>query len=284
MVYNPSVKRFVSKEFEGEYMSAIKIAVANQKGGVGKTTSTIEIATILSDLDKKVLVIDFDQQCNLSTDVGADMDKPSIYDLFVDEDPDMENGIQHTEDGFDIIAGSESMSKADTEFSDTPDMYLLGDLMEALEDNYDYIIVDNGPARDKLLNMSYLAADYFIMCIDTSEDSVKGINAIVKDMMKYHKAGKKSLSKAKILGVIMSRYRKTSIGNTIIEIMQDTLRDDVDPILKTEEEPFVMTVREAAVVDEAKVFKKSVQNYKRYSNPAIDYRAIVDEIVRRAEG
>ena len=66
--------------------------------------------------------------------------------------------------------------------------------------------------------------------------------------------------------------------------MQDTLRDDVDPILKTEEEPFVMTVREAAVVDEAKVFKKSVQNYKRYSNPAIDYRAIVDEIVRRAEG
>ena len=265
-------------------MGAIKIAIANQKGGVGKTTSAIELATILSDMDRKVLVIDFDQQCNLSTDVGADMTKPSIYDLFVDEEPDMNNGIQHIEDGFDLIAGSESMSKADTEFSDTPDMYLLGDLMEAVEDDYDYILIDNGPARDKLLNMSYLAADYFVMCIDTSEDSIKGINAIVRDMMKYHKSGKKSLSNAKILGVIMSRYRKTTIGNTIIEIMQDTLNDDVPDILKTEMEPFVMIVREAAVVDEAKVFKKSIQNYKRYSNPAMDYRHIAEEIVKRVEG
>ena len=265
-------------------MSAIKIAVANQKGGVGKTTSTIEIATILSDNDKKVLVIDFDQQCNLSTDVGADMEKPSIYDLFTSDEPDLENGIQRMEDGFDLIAGSESMSKADTEFSDTPDMYLLGDLMEALEDEYDYILIDNGPARDKLLNMSYLAADYFIMCIDSSEDSVKGVNAIVKDMMKYHKSGKKSLSNAKILGIIMTRFRKTSIGNAIIEIMQDTLKDEVPDVIKAGEEPFVMTVREAAVADEAKIFKRSIQNYKRYSNPAIDYRNIVDEIVRRTEG
>ena len=263
---------------------AIKIAVANQKGGVGKTTSTIEIATILAELDKKVLVIDFDQQCNLSKDVGADMTKPSIYDLFVSEEPDIENGIQHTEDGFDIIIGSASMSKADTEFSDTPDMYLLKELMEALEDDYDYILVDNAPARDKLLNMSYLAADYFIMCIDTTEDSIEGINAMAKDMMKYHRAGRKSLSDAKILGVVMSRYRNTSIGNTIKEIAQETIREDIPSIIKTEKEPFVMTVRLAAVVEEAKVYKKSVQNYKRYSNPAMDYRDIVDEMMLRMEG
>ncbi len=264
-------------------MGAIKIAIANQKGGVGKTTSAIEISTILSDLGKKVLAIDLDQQCNLSTDLGADMSKPSIYDLFIDDEPDLENAIQKAGDGFDLICGSESLSKADTEFTDTPDMYLLGDLMEALEDGYDYIIVDNGPARDKLLNMSYLSADYFIMCIDTSEDSIKGVNAIVKDMMKYHKPGKKSLSSAKILGVIMSRYRKTIIGNSIMEIMKETIRDEIDPVLKTEAEPFVMTVREAAAADEAKVFRKSIQHYKRYSTPAIDYRFIVDEILERTE-
>ncbi len=265
-------------------MSAIKIAIANQKGGVGKTTTTIDLAAILADNDKRVLVIDFDQQCNLSTDLGADMEKPSIYDLFTSEEPDLENGVQETGEGFDIIAGSESMSKADTEFTDTPDMYLLSDLMEALEDDYDFIIVDNGPARDKLLNMSYLAADYFIMCIDTSEDSIKGINAIVKDMMKYHKAGKKSLSNAKILGVVMTRYRKTVIGNTIKDIMEETIREEIPDVIKTKEEPFVMTVREAAVADEAKIFKMPIQSYKRYSNPAIDYRVIGDEILRRTGG
>lgn len=261
----------------------ITIAIANQKGGVGKTTTAVELASILAEQKRKVLAIDLDQQCNLTKHSGASKEKPTIYDLFVSDNPNLKSAIQKTQDKYHVIAGSPAMSKADKDFDDTPDTYLLKDLIEAVSDKYDYIIIDNGPARNKLLNMSYLAADYFIMCIDSAEDSVDGIDAIVADMMKYHKPGKQALSEAKILGVIMTRYRNTSIGNAILEIMKNKLTNELPKEILTNEVPFIMTVREAAVVDEAKLFHQSLQQYKRWSNPAMDYRKIAAQIIMRVE-
>ncbi len=262
---------------------ATTIALANQKGGVGKTTSTIEIATILTKLEKKVLAIDLDQQCNLTKNAEADKTLPTIYDLFIDDKVNINEAIQKTAAGYDLIAGSASMSRADKDFEDIEQAYLLADLIEALSDDYDYILIDNAPARNRLLNMSYIAADYFIMCADSGEDSVDGIDAIVSDMMKYHKPGKRKLSDAKIMGVIVTRFRQTNIGNAILDIINEKVENDIPEEIKTSEKPFVMSVRETAAVDEAKIMHQPVQNYKRSSTAAIDYRNIVDEIIRRLE-
>ena len=140
--------------------------------------------------EKRVLVIDLDQQCNLTKNAETGSDYLTIYDLFKDEAPNIDEAIQHISAGYDIIAGSPALSKADSEFADTPDAYLLSDLLEALDEDYDYILIDSAPARNKLLNMCYLASDYFIMCADSGEDSLDGIEAIVNDMMEYHKKGK----------------------------------------------------------------------------------------------
>lgn len=266
-------------------MSTI-IALANQKGGVGKTTSTIELATILTDLGKRVLTIDMDQQCNLTKNADADRSVPSIYDLFSKEDIDADyinSAIQKTSAGYSIIAGSPEMSKADKTFDEATDVYLLNDLLDALSEDFDYFLIDNAPARNTALNMSYIAADYFIMCADTGEDSIDGIDAIAKDMMKFHKSGKRSLSNAKILGVIVTRFRDTNIGDAVLDIIKDKLETEVPDVIKPDEAPFVMRVRLAAAVDEAKMVHKPLQKYKKSSTAAIDYRYVVDEIIRRIE-
>ena len=117
------------------------IAVANQKGGVAKSTTCWEIGTCLKDMGYKVLVIDFDQQSNLTGYVNADRSKPSIYDC-LKADASMEDAIQVTED-FDFISASEKLSKADKEFSAPEDIYLLKELLKFIEDDYDFAIVDN---------------------------------------------------------------------------------------------------------------------------------------------
>lgn len=259
----------------------ITISIANQKGGVGKTTTAIEIAAILADRGKRVLAIDMDQQSNFTRGVGANTDCPTIFDLFKDDEPDVIGAIQHISDNFDLIAGDSAMSKSDFAFMNPPDVYLLKELLSALDEEYDYFIIDNGPARNTLLNMNYIAADYIIMCIDSSIDSVGGVDAISQDMMTYHRA-KTELSHAKILGIVVSGYKKTAISNAVIEIMTEKVNSEIPDIIKVET-PFFGTIRAAAVVDEAKLYQKPLQQYKRWSNPAIDYRKIVDEIQKRVE-
>lgn len=263
---------------------AITIAIANNKGGVGKTTTTIELATIMSSLEKKVLVIDLDQQCDLTKNSEADRQMPTIFDIFENENKGYEEAIQHTSSGYDIIAGSEEMTRANETFNKPTQIYLLTDLIDELNDRYDFILLDNAKARDIPMNMSYIAADYFIMCSDTSSDSYDGIDAIVDDMMKYH-SGKRTLSNAKIMGFIIVRYRNAGVIKAAVDILSEKVREDIPDVIKTEEPytPFVMTVRETAKVDEAKLNHLPIQTHAKSSTAAIDYRYIADEILARVE-
>ena len=131
------------------------IMVSNQKGGVGKTTTTLELGAIYARKGKRVLVIDLDGQVNLSMYVNAKYDDktiPTIRDVLLEikeilknsepETDDMEEGeddiitrsIQTTGEGFDIIAGHRNLSNALAEFSDTTDVFLLKELISCLED------------------------------------------------------------------------------------------------------------------------------------------------------
>lgn len=255
---------------------AYTICIANQKGGVGKTTSTIELAAALTEEKKKVLVIDFDQQRNLSKYVGGDLSKASIYQVLNGE-VSITEATQTTNDGFSVICASDELSLADKKFIDpTEDIFLLADVIEMVKDKYDYVLVDNSPSRNILIQMAYVAADGIIMPTESDIGSIDGIYAIYSDVEKF-KNNRNKLSHAEFLGFILNKYEKTNIYALAIENLE-TARERINP------NAFIMTVRKASVASEAKTMMQSIQKYKRYSTTAMDYRKIATEIIKRVEG
>lgn len=247
------------------------IVVANQKGGVGKTTTAIEVAAALSAAKKKVLLVDLDQQGNLSKYVGAFPAVPTIYDA-LHAKATIQDTIQHL-DVCDVIASSAELSKADREFVEADDVFLLADLIDFIKDEYDYIIIDNNPSRNVLLTMAYIAGQYVLIPTECDDGSIDGIDAINRDIVKL-RDGRIPFSQAQVMGIILTKYERT--------VMHAVAWEDLQAIAdKIGGEPFIMEVRKAIVVSECKKVCQSLQSYSRWSNPAMDYRKIAEEIMRR---
>lgn len=254
------------------------IVITNMKGGVGKTSTTIELGAGLARHGKKVLVIDLDQQRNL-TDYLPFEEQPqkTIYNVLI-ADCSVEDTITHIESlGFDVIAGTESLSKADRMFVDNDDKYLLEDTIKCIEDvmpdRYEYILVDTGPTRNILMTMAYVAADYIIVPAECDAGSREGLRAIESDVEKL-KNSRDHASHAKSLGYILTKYEPTNMHNVAFEELVRIANEK-------EYKPFVLNVRKSVKMSEIKEFKTSIFEYQKDGNPSIDYEEIVKEIIRR---
>lgn len=255
-----------------EIHMAITIAVANQKGGVGKTTSTIELAACLKEQGYNVLAVDLDQQSNLTRYISANPKEKGIYNV-LKEEISATDAIQHT-DEFDILSASEELSKADKEFGEAVDVLKLRKVLKSVNDIYDFILIDNNPSRNVLLNMTYIAADYIIIPAEAEEGSIIGIQAVFKDLKTYTDA---EWSDAEVLGVILTKYEKTSMHEYGEQKIKEALENE-------NSDAFLLRVRKSIVANECKSEGSSMQSGKKYSNPAMDYRKIGQEIIQRVIG
>ena len=247
---------------------AIKIAVANQKGGVGKTTSVIELAACFKQMNYSVLVIDLDQQSNLTDYVGGTQSFKNIFNVLKGEVP-IREAIQQTSE-FDIIPATESLSKATKELGEAKDVLMLKQVLKEINEDYDFIFIDNSPARDVLLNMTYIAADFFIIPTEADEGSINGIRAIFKDLKQFRDI---QWSDAEVMGIILTKTERTG--------MHDYGRDQIKELLENEyhSNAFYAEIRKSIVASEAKTEGISMQSGKTHSKPAIDYRDIADLIL-----
>lgn len=245
------------------------IGVINQKGGVGKTTSTIDLANAVAVKKNRVLVIDLDQQGNLSKYVGANNETPSIYNVLQVENPIID-AIQKC-GRIEVIASSKELSKADKVFVEHDDIFLLQDVVETIKDKYDYIFIDNAPARSTLLTMAYVASDYIVIPVEVDDGAIDGIDEVYNDVISYRK-GKRPITDAKIAMLLLNKYENTVMHQTAKEKLDDKSEE-------FEDHPIVATIRKGIVASESKCFKEPIIDYDPKGNVASDYLLAAKKLI-----
>jgi chromosome partitioning protein len=191
------------------------ITIANQKGGVGKTTTVVNLATALASIDKKVLVIDMDPQYNSSMSFNAyDADK-SIYKVLSNE-IQINNAIQSSQiPKLDVISACEDLAAAEYELADDDNRnYLLKQYIEDIRNNYDYIFIDTPPTLGLLTISSLTASDEVLIPVQCEFFALEGLSKLIKTI----EIVKSNLnSNLKLNGIILTMYDKRNSLSSLIE-------------------------------------------------------------------
>ncbi len=191
------------------------ITIANQKGGVGKTTTVVNLATALASIEKKVLVIDMDPQYNSSMSFNVyDVDK-SIYKVFSNT-IQISNSIQKSQiPMLDVISACEDLAAAEYELADDENRnYLLKQYLEEIKNNYDYIFIDTPPTLGLLTISSLTASDEVLIPVQCEFFALEGLSKLIKTI----EIVKTNLNtNLKLNGIILTMYDKRNSLSSLIE-------------------------------------------------------------------
>ncbi len=247
-----------------------KIAISNNKGGVGKTTSAVNIGAGLLKFEKKVLLIDIDPQSHLTYSLGikAHEIKSDVYDLMTGS-AGLSNVIVRR-NGLDLIPSSPDMEgDKKKNIMDTPGNEFL--LKNALSDlsGYDYVIIDCPPALGILTMNALTSVSEVFIPLQTEFLALQGMSELLKKVRVIKEKYNESLD---ITGIFATMYNERKKLNR--EVLENVKRYFPDKVFKT-------CIRENIAIAEAPSFGKSIFDYDKESNGAKDYLELCKEIVER---
>ncbi|MCP4443031.1 MAG: ParA family protein [Aureispira sp.] len=249
-------------------MSVI-ISLLNHKGGVGKTTSAINIGAGLVQLDKRVLLVDLDPQANLTISLGIPRQKITIYENMRGE---AEITPYTVKDGLDVVTSTLDLSGAEMELiNEAGREYILRELFEPLMHDYDFIIIDCPPSLGLLTLNALTTSNYVYIPMQTEFLAMQGLAKIkqITDKVRF-----RLNKKLQIGGVIATMYDSRKVLNRdIVTTIQKFFGDKV----------FKTKIRENVALAEAPAARKDIFDYNRRSNGATDYLALAKEIVERVD-
>ncbi len=203
------------------------ISVANQKGGVGKTTTSVSLSAILAKKGKKVLMIDMDPQGNGTSGLGIDKNvKFSVYDVIIDE-VEIENTIQKTEiDNLDVCPSNINLAGAEVELVDMEEREKrLKDKLDKIKDKYDYIIIDCPPSLGLVTLNAFTASDSVLIPVQCEYYALEGLGQLINTINLVKKHLNKSLH---IEGALLTMYdARTNLSNQVVKEVKRYFEDKV---------------------------------------------------------
>lgn len=249
------------------------ISIANQKGGVGKSTTAGALSAGLRGKGFRVLTIDLDPQNNVSFATGANSDALSAYDLLTGR-ATAAQAIQHTGQG-DIIPAGRSLARADVELSTmTGREYRLKEALEPIRKTYDFVIIDTPPALGLLTINAMTASDNVIIAAQADIFSLQGIGQLsetIDAVKKYCNHG------LKLMGILLTRHSGRAILSRDMTEMIEATAAQLGTFV------YESVIRENISVKEAQASRTDIFSYAPKSNASKDYAAFVDELLERSK-
>ncbi len=249
------------------------IVLANQKGGVAKTSTCHALGTGLANKGYKILLADLDAQCNLSDACGIDTETATdtLYGAFKGE-CSMLKAIQPVSLNVDLLLGDLLFSRADSEFTQIGRERIFKKLIAPLHSEYDYCIVDTPPVLGIMLANALTAADHVIIPMTAGRFSVKGMKQLAQFIAEIKEDRNPDLN---ILGALLTMY--TDRYN-VSKIMREEVRHACAMIGT---DLFATTIRRGIVMDESQIMQTDI--YSQRSTLADDYSNFVNEFLERIQ-
>jgi len=248
------------------------IAMCNQKGGVGKTTTTISLAAALAEYGRKVLVVDFDPQGALSVNLASEFqDGPTIYDLIMDANKDPKSVIQNTEvKNLDIIPANIDLSAAEMHLvTEMGRERILDNILKKVKNDYDVIFIDCQPSLGLLTVNALTAAHGVLVPMATEFFALRGVALLIQTIEKV-KARTNPL--LELDGLIATLHDpRTLHSREVLERLQEAFPGKV----------FDTAVNRTVKFPDATVAKKPITVFASSSEAADDYRRIARELISR---
>ena len=247
------------------------ICFANNKGGVGKTTTCMAIGQAWARMGKKVLFVDLDSQANLTSMISPiepSQRELSIRDAFVN--PDLFS-IEHVGENMDLVPSDLSLSNFDRDTASFAGReYLLLDLLKNVKDQYDFIVIDCPPALGLITYNALIAADHLVMVTTADALSYSGL-VMVANLFADVKGNERLNKGLKLTGVIVTRYEK----NKLSELYLEKIRTELGPAFI---EP---VIRKATKMQQAASIKQSIYDLDPNGRATADYIEVAQTLALR---